>query len=358
MTTLFTPLRVGLLDLPNRIVLAPMTRNRAIAGEVPSPLAPEYYAQRSSAGLEITEATQVSPDAQGYLRTPGVHSDKQVAAWQRVTSAVHARGGRIFVQLWHTGRISHSLTQPGGLRPISASAIAATGTIVTRDGPKPFEEPRALETAEVPVYVAKFVTAAHRAREAGFDGVEIHAANGYLVDQFLRDGCNQRTDVYGGSAANRARFLFEIVEGVSAAIGAGRTGVRLSPTNKFNSMSESNPAETFRAISEGLNQFGIAYLHVLEAFSGRHASGEPRITPVMRQAFQGPLMLNGGYTFEMAEQAVKNGEGDLVSFGIPYLANPDLPERFAKGAPLNEPDRATFYAGEERGYADYPALTT
>ena len=354
---LFSPVRIGQLELPNRIVLAPMTRNRAVAGEVPNPLAVEYYAQRASAGLLITEATQVSPDAQGYPRTPGVHSDEQVAVWRHVTDAVHARGGRIFVQLWHTGRVSLPLNNAERLPPVGPSAIAATGKTITAQGMLPFETPRALEAAEIPVYVAKFAFAARRAIEAGFDGVEIHGANGYLIDQFLRDSANQRTDEYGGSAAKRARFLFEVTEAVVAAIGAERTAVRLSPRNPYNSMSDSNPAETFRVAAEGLNRYGLAYLHVLEALSGSTETQEPRITPIMRAAFTGPLMLNSGYTYDLAGRAIVNGEGDLVSFGVPYLANPDLPERFAAGAPLNAPDMKTFYQGEEKGYTDYPVLS-
>ena len=353
---LFSPVSVGRLKLPHRIILAPMTRNRAVAGAVPNPLAVEYYAMRASAGLLITEATQVSPDAQGYPRTPGVHSDEQVAAWRLVTDAVHARGGRIFVQLWHTGRISHTLNNAGGLQPIAPSAIPATGKMMTAQGMKEFEVPRALESSEISAYVAKFADAASRAIDAGFDGVEIHGANGYLVDQFLRDGANFRTDGYGGSAENRARFLFEVTEAVVAAIGGARTAVRLSPRNPFNSMSDSNPAETFRVAAEGLNRFGLAYLHVLEAISGPMASKESRITPIIRTAFTGPLMINGGYTKELAEQAITNGEGDMVAFGVPYLANPDLPERFAADAPLNAPDMKTFYQGEEKGYTDYPVL--
>lgn len=354
--SLFTPIHIGALELPNRIILAPMTRNRAVAGAVPNPLAVEYYAMRATGGLLITEATQVSPDAQGYPRTPGVHSDEQVAAWRLVTDAVHARGGRIFVQLWHTGRVSHTLNNAGGVQPVAPSAIPVTGKMITAQGMKDFEMPRALETSEIPVYVAKFADAAHRAIEAGFDGVEIHGANGYLVDLFLRDGANQRTDGYGGSAENRARFLFEVTEAVVAAIGGARTAVRLSPRNPFNSMSDSNPAETFRVAAEGLNRFGLAYLHVLEAISGPMASKESRITPIIRTAFTGPLMINGGYTKELAEQAITNGEGDMVAFGVPYLANPDLPERLAAGAALNAPDMKTFYQGEEKGYTDYPML--
>jgi N-ethylmaleimide reductase len=353
---LFTPIRIGALDLPNRLVLAPMTRNRAVAGEVPNPLAVEYYAQRASAGLMITEATQVSADAQGYPRTPGVHSDEQVAAWRLVTDAVHARGGRIFVQLWHTGRISHVLNNAGGLQPVAPSAIAPSGKMITPQGMKDFETPRALELSEIPLYVAKFADAARRAIEAGFDGVELHGANGYLIDQFLRDSANQRTDAYGGSTENRARFLFEVTEAVVAAIGADRTAVRLSPRNPFNSMSDSTPEETFRVAAEGLNRLGLAYLHVLEALSGPMAAKEPRLTPTIRKAFTGPLMLNGGYTKELADQAITNGEGDLVAFGVPYLANPDLPERFAAGAELNKPDMKTFYQGEEKGYTDYALM--
>ncbi|HET9212926.1 MAG TPA: alkene reductase [Thermoanaerobaculia bacterium] len=348
--TLFSPVQVGPYTLRNRMVMAPMTRNRAGAGNVPSDLAVTYYAQRASAGLIITEGTQVSPQGVGYPGTPGIHDDAQVEGWRRVTEAVHARGGRIFAQLWHVGRISHPLLQPGGALPVAPSAIAAEGQTFTPEGPKPFGVPRALETSEIPGVVEQFAHGARTALESGFDGVELHGANGYLIDQFLRDGSNRRTDIYGGPIENRARFLLEVTEAVAGIWGAGRVGVRLSPTGSFNSMSDSDPAATFGHAARELNRFGLAYLHVTEAIG----STPSPVAPLLRSLFRGPFMLNGGYTQETAGAALAQGEADLISFGVLFLSNPDLVERFAEGAPLNTPDRATFYTGGEKGYIDYP----
>lgn len=354
---LFTPIQIGPLTLPNRVVMAPMTRNRAGAGNVPTALMSEYYVQRASAGLILTEATQVSPQGVGYPGTPGIHSDAQVAGWRRVTDAVHAAGGRIFLQLWHVGRISHPSLQPNGALPVAPSAIAPEGEAFTASGPQPFVTPRALETAEIPGIVAQFEHGARLARAAGFDGVEIHGANGYLIDQFLRDGTNRRTNRYGGSLANRARFLLEVTEAVAGVWGAERVGVRLSPRGDFNDMHDSDPRATFGYAALALAPLGLAYLHIVEPV-GSLPDGTPPLAPDLKDAFGGPLMINGGYTRPLAEAALARGVADLVSFGASFLANPDLPLRLVRNAPLNAPDPATFYGGDRRGYTDYPALET
>ncbi|HKI04137.1 MAG TPA: alkene reductase [Thermoanaerobaculia bacterium] len=347
--TLLSSFQLGPYTLPNRMVMAPMTRNRAGAGEVPGDATATYYAQRASAGLLVTEGSQVSPQGMGYPNTPGIHTGEQVAGWRRVTAAVHERGGRIFLQLWHVGRVSDPALQPGGAPPVAPSAIAPEGTFRSVTGPQPYVTPRALELAEIPGVVAQFEDGARRALEAGFDGVEIHAANGYLIDQFLRDGSNRRTDAYGGPVESRARFLLETVEAVAGVWGGGRVGVRFSPTSGFNGMSDSDPAATFGYAAEALRRFGLAYLHVIEPV------GTPNgVASLLRERFGGPFMLNGGYNLETGNAVLAAGAADLVSFGVLFLANPDLPERFAEGAPLNEPDRKTFYLGGERGYTDYP----
>ena len=338
------------------MVMAPMTRNRAVAGNVPSDLAVTYYAQRASAGLIVTEGTQVSPQGVGYPGTPGIHAEAQIAGWRRVTDAVHERGGRIFAQLWHVGRISHPLLQPGGALPVAPSAIAAEGQTFTSEGPKPFGAPRALELDEIPGVVEQFAHGARSALASGFDGVEIHGANGYLVDQFLRDGSNQRTDAYGGPVENRARFLLEVTAAVAGVWGADRVGVRLSPTGSFNTMSDSDPAATFGYAARVLDRFGLAYLHVVEPVARTPAMPAP-VAPVLRPLFHGPFILNGGYDLATGNAALAAGEADLISFGVLFLANPDLPERFAEGAALNPPDRDTFYQGGEKGYIDYPTRT-
>lgn len=352
---LFSPFDLGSLRLPNRIIMAPMTRNRAGAGNVPQPITAEYYAQRASAGLIITEATQVSPQGVGYPDTPGIHTEDQVEGWRRVTRAAHHRGGRIFLQLWHVGRISHPSLQSDGGLPVAPSAIKPRGEAYTYAGLRPFVTPRALDTDEIPGVIDQFRNGARYAREAGFDGVEIHAANGYLIDQFLRDGTNRRTDRYGGPIENRGRFLLEVVEAVSAVWGPGGVGVRLSPTSQFNDMSDSDPVVTFTYTARWLNEYGLAYLHVVEPLSANVPEHE-RITPRLREVFRGPLMVNGGYDAASGHRAIASGRADLVSFGVPFLANPDLPRRFAIGARLNAPDSSTFYGGDERGYTDYPFL--
>lgn len=353
---LLSPLEIGSLRLPNRVAMAPMTRSRAGADRAPTALTAEYYRQRATAGLIITEAASVSPQGVGYLGTPGIWNDAQQAAWKRVNDVVHAAGGRIFAQLWHVGRISHTSFQPGGAHPVSSSSIAAKGQTWTAEGQQPFSVPRALETLEITDVVKQYEEAARRAKAAGFDGIELHGANGYLIDQFLRDGVNHRTDTYGGSVGNRARFLLEVLAAVQGVWGPDRVAVRISPTGGFNDMSDSDPVGTFTHVVRELKGRRLAFLHVIEALGGPfHVAGD-RITPRLREAFGGPLMLNGGYLADTAEAALASGEGDLVSFGVPFLANPDLPERFRAEAALNAADNATFYGGSEKGYTDYPVL--
>jgi N-ethylmaleimide reductase len=352
---LLSPYKLGNLELPNRVVMAPLTRNRAGEGNVPGQLNATYYVQRASAGLIITEATQVSPQGLGYPSTPGIHSAEQVEGWKLVTDAVHQQGGRIFLQLWHVGRISHPDLQPDGALPVAPSAIAPKGEAATYEGPKPFVTPRALETSEIPEIVEQYRKGAENALQAGFDGVEVHGANGYLLDQFLRDGTNHRTDEYGGSIENRARLLLEVTEAVTGVWGAERVGVRLSPSGTFNDMHDSNPLATFGYAAEALNRFGLAYLHIVEVNEAdlRHGGTEVP-TRHLRDRFTGTLMVNGGYNSDRANAVLGKKEADLVSFGTLFLANPDLPQRFALNAPLNPPDPTTFYGGGEKGYTDYP----
>jgi N-ethylmaleimide reductase len=354
-SNLFTPLQMGPYLLRNRMVMAPMTRSRAGEGNVVAPLTAEYYAQRASAGLLITEGTQVSPQGVGYTNTPGIHSEAQVAGWQRVTGQVHARGGRIFAQLWHTGRVSHSSFH-GGEAPVGPSAIGFGGELLTYQGMQPYGVPRALELDEIAGVVEDFRRAAANAFEAGFDGVELHGANGYLVEQFLRDGTNQRDDAYGGSVENRARFLLEVTEALISVWGAERVGVRLSPRGQSNGSFDSDPAATYSYAVSRLDGYGLAYLHLLEAVAGPMAVAGERLTPRLSGLYRGTLIVNGGYTAESGNAAIASGEADLVAYGVPFLANPDLVRRFREGAPLNAPDRATFYGGDARGYTDYPAL--
>jgi N-ethylmaleimide reductase len=354
MTTpnLFTPITLAGLTLPNRIAMAPMTRNRAGEGHVATDLMATYYAQRASAGLIITEATHVSPLSIAYPNTPGIHSPEQAVGWRKVTEAAHAAGGRIWMQLWHVGRIAHP-TLMDGQQPVAPSAIAARGEAFTGKGMEPFVTPRALTTDEITEVVDQFAQGATYAKEAGFDGVEIHGANGYLIDQFLRDGSNQRTDEYGGSPENRTRFLNEITCAVTSVWGGGKVGVRLSPVNPFNDMSDSDPLATFTQAAQGLNDYGLAYLHIMEPLGGE---GTP-ITPAIRRVFRRPLIVNGGYTRETADAAIASGAADLVAFGVPFISNPDLPRRLANDAALNPPNRATFYGGGAEGYTDYPAMS-
>ena len=354
---LFSSYSLGDLELPNRMVLSPMTRSRALDGNVPNPIAATYYVQRASAGLLITEATQVSPQGVGYIRTPGIHSQEQVAGWKRITDAVHRVGGTIFSQLWHVGRVSHPDFH-GGALPVAPSAIAVDGEVFTPRGREKIVVPRALALHELPGVVAQFQKGAENAKAAGFDGVELHGANGYLLDQFLRDGANRRTDAYGGSIQNRARLPLEVTEAVIGVWGPERVGYKLSPRFPGYSMSDSNPFETFSYLTDELRKLGLGYLHVSEAVAGPMAApaGTARVTPVLRDKFDGTVIVNGGYDARTGNAAIARGEADLVAFGVSFLANPDLPARYLKNTPLNAPDQATFYAGEAKGYIDYPAL--
>ena len=340
------------LTLPNRVVMAPMTRARAVGDGLPHPAAATYYAQRASAGLIITEGCQISHAARGYVRTPGIHSPDQIDAWRTVTDAVHAAAGRIFLQLWHVGRVSHPDFQDGHL-PIAPSALAAEGSAFTAEGMKPLPVPRAIEEHEIPALVEEFRSAAANAQIAGFDGVELHGANGYLLDQFLRDGANQRSDRYGGSVENRLRFPLAVAEAVADVWGADRVGYRISPWFDAHSMSDSAPERTFGCLARRLGQLRLAYLHVVEPAGAEAAR---RLTPELKRLFAGPVIANGGYDRATAEACFAAGDADLVSFGAAFIANPDLPVRFGRNAPLNTPDLDTFYQGEERGYVDYPAL--
>ncbi|MEM1166807.1 MAG: alkene reductase [Planctomycetota bacterium] len=358
---LFDPITAGDLALPHRVVMAPLTRNRAAQpGDVPHELNATYYAQRASAALIISEATQVDPLGKGYVATPGIYSDEQVAGWRLVTDAVHEAGGRIVLQLWHVGRISHVDLLPEGEQPVAPSAIRATSqTVVSAEsGMVDVSAPRALRTDEIPGIVAQFRRGAENAKAAGFDGVEIHGANGYLIDQFTRDGTNQRDDQYGGSLENRVRVPLEIARAVVDGWGAGRVGYRISPAGAFNDMSDSDPIATFGALARGLGGLGLAFLHNVEAFAGgqRDEAQIDAIKSAFQDAGGGAYMANGGYQRDDAEARLEAGKADLVSFGETFLANPDLPERFRQGAPLNEGDRATYYGGDDRGYTDYPTL--
>lgn len=354
---LFTPLQIGSHTLKNRCVMAPLTRNRASRAGVPGPMQVEYYRQRAGAGLIISEGTCISPDAVGYPFTPGIWNGIQVGGWADVTDAVHGEGGMIFCQLWHVGRVSHPSLQPDGQLPVAPSAIAPAGEAVTYEGMQAFVTPRALEIGELPGIVDAYRVAAKNALSAGFDGVEIHAANGYLLDEFLRDGSNTRTDAYGGYIDNRARLLLEVTEAVRGVWGSARVGVRLSPIQPFNDMRDSDPRATFSRVAELLNQFDPAYLHVTEL--GRDAPGAagPHFDPLdLRKVWKGVLMTNAGYDKARANAVLAEGRADLVAFGASFIANPDLPERFRHDAPLNVPNPATFYGGGEEGYIDYPFM--
>lgn len=357
MTTLLSSIQLGPHTLPNRMAMAPMTRNRAGAGNAPQAINAEYYAQRASAGLIITEGAQIADDAVGYPDTPGIHSAEQVAGWKQVTAAVHAKGGHIFLQLWHCGRISHPSLLPGGKLPVAPSAVKPAGQVYTQTGLQEYVIPHALSLAEIPNIIEQYGKAAQHALDAGFDGVEIHGANGYLLDQFLRDGTNTREDAYGGTTSKRARLLLEVTDAVCRVWGGSRVAVRLSPLQPFNDMRDSNPEETFSHAVRELNRFGLAYLHVTEMGKDKPGSAGPAFDLLkLRKIWKGVYMTNSGYNFSRANAALANGEADMVSFGVPFLANPDLPERFARNAELNAPDPATFYGGGEKGYTDYPAL--
>ncbi len=352
---LFSPVKLGSIALKNRIIMAPLTRNRAGKGNVPQPINAEYYAQRASSGLIITEATPISATAHGYPATPGIHDAEQVEGWKLVTNAVHAKGGKIVLQLWHVGRISHPSLQPGNALPVAPSAIKPAGQAFTYEGLQDFVTPRALAIEELPGIVADYVIATRNALAAGFDGVEIHAANGYLLDQFLRDGTNHRTDEYGGSIVNRTRLLLEVSKAVVEVAGADRVGVRISPLNPFNDISDSNPQALFNHVADSLNPFGLAYLHVVEG--GMGGADVPAFDFAdLRQHFQGAYIANLGYDKAKGNAAIASGHADAVAYGAIYIANPDLVERFQQDAPLNTPDQATFYGGDAKGYTDYPTL--
>lgn len=360
---LFTPVRLGALALPNRVLMAPMTRCRAGDGEVATEAMARYYAQRASAGLIVSEGSQVAPEGRGFPRTPGIHTDAQREAWQRVTGAVHAAGGRIVLQLWHVGRASHASYQPHGRAPVAPSAIAIEGGAVSLpDGTSaPYPVPRALELDEIARVIDQFARAAENARAAGFDGVEVHGANGYLLDQFLHDGSNQRRDAYGGSVENRARLLLEVTRAVVDVWGPGRVGVRLSPRGVYNGMYDSNRRATYACVAQALDPLPLAYLHLIDPVPGHRMLGPealvgPDPVPEIRARYHGPIVINGGYDRATANAAIASGRAAAVSFGLSFLANPDLPARLLRGAPLEAPDRSTFYAAGERGYTDYPAL--
>lgn len=364
---LFTPIKIGALELSSRIVMAPLTRSRASAGNVPSDLAVDYYRQRSGAALIITEATQISQQGQGYAWTPGIHSPAQIAGWKRVANAVHDAGGHMFLQLWHVGRVSHPLFQPDGALPVAPSSmpVPAKAFVPGEDGQGIFvdvPEPQELTIEGIEQIVANYAQAARNAISAGLDGVEIHAANGYLLDQFLNSSSNRRKDRYGGSVENRSRLLLAVVEAVCAAVGSERVGLRLSPMGKAFGMDDPAPETIFAYLAPELEKRGLAYLHLVEpAVRGRDIATDvdPDAEALMariRKDFTGPIILAGGYRKASAEHALLNGRGDLIAFGRAFLANPDLPERLARDAPLNEADPATFYGGGAHGYTDYPTL--
>jgi len=353
--SLFSQAILGDIPLTHRIVMAPLTRCRSSQpGDIPNDLNAKYYKQRSSAALIITEATQISPQGKGYAFTPGIHSQDQIQGWKKVTDAVHSQGGHIFMQLWHVGRVSHSALQTDNQLPVAPSAIAVEGQAFTEQGMLDFETPRALELREIPAIVEQYRQAAINAQQAGFDGVEIHAANGYLLDQFLKDGTNKRDDIYGGSIENRTRLVLEVVQVVTEVWGGSRVGIRISPTGTFNSMSETAPQALYNYLVDKLNQFNLAYLHVVERF-GEEVSEDFDFYS-LRQLFNGSYIANGGYTGELAERSLDNNQSDFVAFGAPFIANPDLPERISQGATLNAADPDTFYGGDAKGYTDYPSL--
>jgi N-ethylmaleimide reductase len=359
MTTsiLLEPYNLGPLALPNRLVMAPLTRNRATPpGMVPGPLAIEYYGQRASAGLLVTEATQVSQQGQGYQDTPGIYSKDQVEGWRKVTERVHGNGGRIFNQIWHVGRVSHTSLQVGGGKPVAPSAIRAKGKTFVNNQFVDMSEPRALELSEIPGIIDDFRRGAANALAAGFDGVEIHGANGYLLDQFAKDGANQRTDAYGGSIENRARLILDVSKAVVAEVGAERTGIRISPVTPSNDISDSDPQPLFDHIVDGLEALKLTYIHVIEGATGGPRDIAPFDYTSLRKRFKRAYIANNGYDFALAEKMLADNAVDLIAFGKPFISNPDLVERLKRGAPLNEWDKATFYGGGARGYTDYPTL--
>lgn len=354
---LFEPFALGDLLLPNRIVMAPLTRRRATHGSnAANELVAEHYRQRASAGLIISEASQISQQGQGYAFTPGIYSDQQIEGWRKVTDAVHDAGGRIFIQLWHVGRVSHVALQPEGGAPVAPSAIPAKTKTVIESGYVETSPPRALETEEIAGIVADYARAARNARQAGFDGVEIHGANGYLIDQFLRDGVNKRADAYGGSVENRARFALEVTAAILREWDAARVGIRLSPVSPYNDACDSDPASIFFYLVEQLAALKLAFIHLIEGATGGPRDVAPFDYLALRRSFPGAYIANNAYTRELAEEAVSSGRADLIAFGRPFIANPDLVERLRRSAPLNEVDNATIYGSGPKGYTDYPAL--
>ena len=355
---LFDPVTLGPYTLPNRIVMAPLTRSRATPDGVPVPMMAEYYGQRATAGLIISEATNITMQGRGYAFTPGLYTDEQVAGWKMVTDTIHAKGGRIFAQLWHVGRVSHPSLQPGGALPVAPSAIMPNVKAFPEEGFEPAVTPRALETDEIPGLIEDYRKATRNAFAAGFDGVEVHAANGYLIEQFLRDSTNKRTDAYGGSQENRVRLLLEVTKAVVEIAGSERTGVRLSPLTPANDMPpDSDPLVTYSLAVDGLNAFNLAYLHVIEgATRGARELEGGFDMQVLRRKFNGLYIANNGYNLDLALEARRKNFADLIAFGRPFIANPDLVRRLRIGAPLNEADSATFYGGGAEGYVDYPSL--
>jgi N-ethylmaleimide reductase len=354
---LFTSYRLGDLELPNRIVMAPLTRNRASANtDAANDMIAEHYRQRATAGLLITEGSQVSQQGQGYIHTPGIYSDAQVEGWRKVTDAVHQAGGRVFIQLWHVGRVSHVSLQPDGAAPVAPSAIRANTRTYLEGGFTEVSEPRALTLDEISSVIADFRAAAANAQRAGFDGVEIHAANGYLLDQFQKDGCNKRTDTYGGSVENRARLTLQVVDAVSSVWPRSRVGVRLAPVTPSNDVSDSEPSAIFGYIVRELDRRRIGYLHVVEGATGGARDFAPYNYRNLRKAFSGAYIANNGYTRDLAAQTLLAGDADLVAFGRPFIANPDLVERLRVGAELNTPEQTTLFGGGVEGYNDYPTI--
>jgi N-ethylmaleimide reductase len=356
-TKLFEPFKLGAITLPNRLVMAPLTRNRAVPpGMVPSPLAVEYYGQRASAGLLVSEATQVSQQGQGYQDTPGIYSKEQVAGWRKVTDHVHALGGRIFLQAWHVGRISHVDLQENNQAPVAPSAIRAKGKTFVNGTFAEVSEPRALALEEIPGIIESFKRGTANALEAGFDGVEVHGANGYLLEQFAKDGTNRRTDSYGGPIENRARLMLEVAKVVAAEAGPERTGIRISPVTPANDISDSNPQALYDYIVDHLSALKLVYIHVVEGATGGPRDIAPFDYGSLRKRFKGAYIANNGYDFDLATKVLAADAADLIAFGKPFISNPDLVERLKSGAPLNAFDKATFYGGGAKGYTDYPAL--
>lgn len=358
MSDLFSPITMGTMELKNRVFMAPLTRNRAHDDtDIPNDLAIEYYMQRASAGLIIAEGTQISRVGKGYIRTPGIYTDEQVSKWKAITNAVHDKGGKIFLQLWHVGRISHNAVLPEGQQPLAPSAIKAKAQTFVDGKMVDVSEPREMTAKEIDQLITEYKTAAKNADKAGFDGVEIHAANGYLLNQFLADGSNHRTDNYGGSVANRVRIIEQVIEAILEVFDTGRVGIRLSPTGTFNDVSHSDPVETYTAVIKSLNRYKLAYLHIVERFPSIDVSNKDLyIIQRLIEQWKGFYIANGDYNLITGQDAVKSERANAVAFGRQYIANPDLVERMQLGAELNTPDQNTFYGGGKEGYTDYPLL--